>query len=300
MTFGASACLLCFACTPLSPAGEHDPELDSSATPALVAPPDAATESPQAPAPAQSSPTSPPPPATSADAHAPSTQARGDEMPHEIALPADWADLPREKFSADLDRWLPIGGRVRLDADSIATLGRALWPADEISVRAAAILGRTLDPRAGAVLLARLEARVPERPDILFAGDFVAASAFSCGMSTTDAGPRLEALARGPKAHPVLDVRVECAAASVFLGRDGALPFLLALLREGTPAQDPRPDWTRLDPDDERLLRLQDRAARVLSDRVGIQCAFRAHASIAARESETTRLANLVSNLKPR
>ncbi len=216
--------------------------------------------------------------------------------PVEVALPADWSSTPRDAFAADLQRWLPIDGRIRLDAASIATLSRALRPSDENSVRAAVILGRTQDPRAGDVLLARLEARVPERPGMLFAGDVVAAAAFSSGASAPDAGARLEALSRGSGAHPVLDVRVECAAASLLLGRDGAIPFLLAFLREGTSAQDPRPDWTRLDFDDERLLRLQDRAARALSAHLGIACAFRAHASVAVRESEIARLSNLIAN----
>jgi hypothetical protein len=92
-------------------------------------------------------------------------------------------------------------------------------------------------------------------------------------------------------------VRVECAVASLALGNDGAIPFLLGLLREGTPAAVSRPDWTRLDADDQRLMRLQDRAARALCDRVGIECAFRAQASIAARQSEIVRISNLVANL---
>jgi hypothetical protein len=235
-------------------------------------------------------------PASPARQSSSTTAATPDAVSVESALPADWASAPREAFAADVERWLPIDGSVRLDAPSIATLSRALWPSDETSVRAAVILGRTRDPRAGEVLLARLEARVPERPGMLFAGDVVAAAAFSRGAGAPDAGARLEALSAGPRAHPVLDVRVECAAAGLLLGRDGAIPLLLALLREGTPAQVQRPDWTRLDPDDERLLRLQDRAAAALSARVGVACAFRAHASVAVRESEIARLSNLTAN----
>jgi hypothetical protein len=310
MNFGAGACLLCCACEHVPPAAEDVEAGTRVEAPAPSDAFDAATAAPAATQPPATTPTPQSTPSASLQSSA-TTSPAGDaqsappraavpDAPKEVALPADWATSSRESFTADLDRWLPVGGRVRLGADSIVVLSSALWPADETSVRAAAILGRTLDPRAAAALLTRLEARVPERPDILFAGDVVAASAFTCGTITPDAAARLEALAHAPKPHPVLDVRVECAVASLILGHDGAIPFLLAILREGTPAQDPRPDWTRLDPDDERLLRLQDRAARALSDRVGIECAFRAHASVAARESETARLANLVSNLRPR
>jgi hypothetical protein len=212
----------------------------------------------------------------------------------EVALPADWNSASRADFARSLDGWLPLDAGARLDERALATLARALGAGDETSVRAAVILGRSRDERAAEILLARLETRARSSSS---AGDVVGAAAFARGLSSADAAARLVELCAGRTPHPVLDVRVECAISSLALGRDGAIPFLLALLREGTAQAAQRPDWTRLDPDDPRLLLLQDRAARALSDRAGIECTFRAQGSLASRESEIVRLANLMANL---
>jgi len=216
-----------------------------------------------------------------------------------VELPAEWETVSRERFAADMEAWPPAGTRVALQEEELVALRRALGAADESSVRAAVVLGRSDDPRADEILLTRLETRVVPREGSS-AGDVVAAAALAEGALMRETGARLEVLASGPEPHPVLEVRLECATASLRMGRDGAVQFLLGLLREGTPQAMPRPDWTRLDPDDARLRRMQDRAARALSQRVGIECTFRAHASVAARESEIARLSNLLLNIVAR
>jgi hypothetical protein len=213
----------------------------------------------------------------------------------EFALPEGWRVLGREEFAVALEGWLDGKHAVRVEDRALVVLEGALGSGDESSVRAAAMLARSLDPRAGEALLARLERRVDE-PARSPAGDLVAAAAFSRGATARDAAARLEALASGRAAHPVLDVRLECAASALALGRDGSIAFLLDLLREGTSFATSKPDWKRIDWTTARLERAQRRAAAVLSARAGIQATYRVEASMAAREAEVTRLAQLLGS----
>lgn len=213
----------------------------------------------------------------------------------DVTLPAAWATATRTEFASSIAAWSRDESVKRLDDQALAVLARALGESNEISVRAAVILGNTRDARAGDVLLARLEARTPEGARSL-AGDIVAAAAFSSSANARDAAVRLANLATGSTAHPVLDVRVECALASLHLGRDTAIPFLLDLLREGTTTAVAKPTWRRIDWDSQRCQDLQDRAAEALSARAGIECAFKAGAPLAVREHEIERLARLVQS----
>ena len=212
-------------------------------------------------------------------------------------LPEGWRVLGREEFAVALEGWLDGKHAVRVEDRALVALEGALGSGDEVSVRAAAILARSLDPRAGEALLARLERRVDrlmESP----AGDVVAAAAFSRGSTARDAAARLDALASGRTAHPVLEVRLECAASALVLGRDGAITFLLDLLREGTLFATAKPDWKRIDWTTPRLERVQRRAAVVLSARAGIPATYRVEASMAARQAEVTRLAQILGSAR--
>lgn len=212
----------------------------------------------------------------------------------ELALPGDWTTMSRAAFARALDEWTAGVDVLRLNDSTLTQLAAALAASDEIAVRAAVVLGRSRDPRGGEALLVRLEQRVPEGSRSL-ASDVVAAESFVGGAVARDAAARLETLARGATAHPVLDVRVSCAAASVALGRDGAIPFLLAVIREGTPNALVKPDWRRLDWGERRMQLLMDRAAKALSARAGIECVYRADAALSAREDEIVRLTRILS-----
>lgn len=218
-----------------------------------------------------------------------------DEARLDFTLPNSWRSLGREEFAVALEGWLDGKRAVRIDDRSLATLSSALANGDELSVRAAAILARTLDPRAGEALLARLEQRV-DVPLASSAGDVVAAAAFTRGATARDAAARLDALAAGRTAHPVLEVRIACAASALALGRDGSIAFLLDILREGTSFAVTKPDWKRIDWTTPRLERAQREAAAALSARAGIACSYRVEASMAAREAEVTRLAKILGS----
>jgi hypothetical protein len=211
----------------------------------------------------------------------------------EFALPADWSTLPKPEFEARLAAWTREGAVLQAGDAALAELGRALAASDATSVRAAVILGNTRDQRAYDVLADRLEARVPEGSRST-AGDVVAAAACASTRPAPESLSRLEALATGPRPHPVFLVRVECALTSVSDGRITCIPFLLDVLREGTSTAVKQPNFPRLDWMDERVLRLQDRVARELSARAGIDCAYRARGPLAAREKEIARLAQLL------
>ncbi|MBL8857559.1 MAG: hypothetical protein JNL28_03510 [Planctomycetes bacterium] len=211
----------------------------------------------------------------------------------ELRLPPNWSTLERAAFASALEEWTRDDVLLRFDDADLSALARALQASDESSVRAAVILGNTRDPRAFDRLATRLEARVPDNGRSV-AGDVVAASACASVLTTRADGARLEALALGPDPHPVLEVRVECALTALYAGRDAGIPFLLDLLREGTAGAVRNPNWRRIDWNEPRLQRLQDRAARALSARAGIECEYRAGGSPTGRERALVRLAHIL------
>lgn len=247
-------------------------------------------------------PTAVPPPVTEITLTAPAAEppppAR--DVPvrasRDVVLPRDWSTLEQARLDEELSAWGRDGAIARLDEATLAELARALGSSDATSVRAAVILSCTGDPRAFEVLLQRLEARVPEGSRNQ-AGDVVAAAGTAVLAPAAEAMSRVEALAIGTRPHPCFLVRVECALASLAAGRDAAIPFLLDLLREGTNSAVKNANWRRVDWADERSLRLQDRIAQALSDRAGIECAYRSRGPLAAREREIVRLAQLLSGV---
>jgi len=200
--------------------------------------------------------------------------------------PPNWADLPPADFEALVLAALPDDVVTPLSEETRAELARALERQDQSSIRAAVILGRSRDAASGDVLLARLQERVlgPERGSD--AGDVVAAAALA-RFPDPRRYWRVVRMADGQNPHPDLEVRVECASTALAAGYDQVIPFLLKVLRLGTwdGADDERDfavsettDWART------------RAAQALSARAGIAVAYRAQASIAAREREARRL----------
>ena len=182
-----------------------------------------------------------------------------------LALPDDW--LARSAWEFEL----MVGevGAVRWNLAALEALEAALARQDLGSVRAAVLLARGQE-RSREVILARLEARIegPERHSD--AGDVVAAAALR-SFPIGEVAERLVHLAVGSNPHPDLEVRVECAAVALDLGRDEPIIFLLRVLHAGTPAEllDPI-DWRPT----ETLTWAKSRAAEALSRRAGVPNRF--------------------------
>ena len=205
-------------------------------------------------------------------------------------LPEGWNTLSAYRFESAVLAWFPdreVDEPIAtLSGTSLAELEAALDLQDPSSVRAAVILARSRDPRAGEVLLARLEKRIegPERSSD--AGDVVAAAALGdpALLGGADVAARLERLAIGQEQHPDLEVRVECAASALARGRDGVQGFLLVVLRTHTPAaREELEDWEpRM-----TMAWAKGRAAEALSRRADVGLTFRADASyeVQAREA---------------
>lgn len=277
--------LLALAALPLAPACR------SSAKPASTEVASDAQAASPPPAPAAADPdASPPPPAPPRPPPPPLWD-----------LPPSWRGASDLAFERALDAWLPPGSAHRLSADDLGTLSAALDATEpsevRAAVRAAVLLARTRDPRAGDALLARLEKRVPV-PGATGddAVDVVAACAFAEGTPGTNAAGRLAELAAGKRPHPDLCARVECARSALALGRDGGIPFLLQVLRMATSAGKP------LGPDDSPadLAFAQTRAAEALAARAGTDARFRPEASVKDREAEAARLERLLPAAPPK
>ena len=95
----------------------------------------------------------------------------------------------------------------------------------------------------------------------------------------------------GEHPHPDLEVRTECAAAALELGRRGGVPYLLQVLRIGTWAG--RSDVWEIQPG-QNTAWARSRAAEALSRAAGVPCSFSTDASIADREREAAALAELL------
>ncbi len=209
----------------------------------------------------------------------------------ELELAPDWLALSPEAFGEYVDRSASTGMAVGFTAGSRARLTEALAEPGEPAVRAAVLLAHAAahgDRDAREALIARLERRAhaPSRSEA--GGDVVAAAGLATAARDSgdgarpDAGPdaalsrRLAALALGERAHPELDVRVECARVALAGGRDEVAPFLLAVLRAETPDQALAPrDWERTT----SLYWAKARAAEALNRRSQAAVEFRPDAS---------------------
>ncbi|MFT5464318.1 MAG: hypothetical protein ACI8QS_003213, partial [Planctomycetota bacterium] len=146
-----------------------------------------------------------------------------------------WDTLPPLAFEALALGALPNGQATPLDEFLLAELEGALHRPGPRAVRAAVLLGRSSNRDAGEILLRRLERRVIHPGRNQDAADVVAAGALERMPGADWAVGRLTVLGAGPIPHPDLEVRVACAAAALLHGRDEVTPFLLQVLRIGTP-----------------------------------------------------------------
>jgi hypothetical protein len=228
----------------------------------------------------------------------------GPDPRRDLALPLGWDTLPIAAFEEALAPWNPAGSPGRLAPDALAQLGRALDGETPRALRAVLLLASSAAPEARDVLILRLERRIRSAANAFPAVDVAAAAALGAAFGPTDefesaavdaaqraraaarsalAG-RLDQLARGPRPHPFFVVRVECAAASLALGRSASAGFLLVALREGTPLQDPRATWVRSALSIDELTFAQWRASEALAHRAGIANPYRPELSAFERE----------------
>lgn len=220
---------------------------------------------------------------------APPPAARAADATPGHGAPAGWRTASAPAFER-LAAAIPAGdGPHRFTDAALDDFRAALDAQDVTSVRAAVLCARSRDPRAADLLLERLERRAfgPERNSD--AGDVVAAAALADRTEIADAAGRLVALAAGPRPHPDLEVRVECAASALRLGAPTAsvAPFLLTVLRAMTPAEREHPgDWPR----QETVAWCKTRAAAALSERAGVPNPHRPDASFDDQEAATRAL----------
>jgi hypothetical protein len=202
--------------------------------------------------------------------------------------PPSWDELPLEAFEALVDAELPHDVVTRFPKESVSELRRALDAMDRRSLRAAVLLARSRSHRTAEALLARLEQRVAGPRRDSDAADCVGAAALARFPFPERYAERVAALAVGPRPHPDLEVRVECAASALAHGRDEVIPFLLKVLRIDTPAgledrrdfiASPTTAWPRAT------------AARALSERAGLPVSYQSDAPLAHREREAALLA---------
>lgn len=212
-----------------------------------------------------------------------------------MPLAPEWQSSSPHSFAEWLEATFTPGSFHRPNRDQLEQLAASLEQADFNALRAALILARSQAPQAAEILLERLEARIsaPERAGD--AADCVAAASFSTWHPAAHGierlAERLANLAQGARPHPDLEVRVECARSAILLGQDSPIPFLIAVLRIGTPAGKragtfwPAPETTAW---------ARGRAAEVLSWRAGTACEYPVDGSLAAREFEAEKLEKLL------
>jgi hypothetical protein len=218
-------------------------------------------------------------------------------------LPAGWDTLEPFAFEQLLaDFFAPArpgqpAPTIYYDRAAFGALTDALERMDAISVRAALLLAHSRHEKSGNRLMRRLGQREvgPERGSD--AGDIVAAAALADFPGAAELYLEdLHKLAVGRRAHPDLEVRVECAAAALLLGDDAPVPFLLQVLRIDTFAgQSDARDFES----GEHTAWARGRAAAALSRRAGVPVDYQPDGSILSREREAARLERLLRSDKP-
>jgi len=189
----------------------------------------------------------------------------------------DWLALGPRSFEERVEALAAQPKPWLLARQGLTQLVEALGQPGLPATRAAVLLAHAAaagDEAAREALLTRLERRAyaPSRSEA--AGDIVAAAALGAHTGAAKVAARLAELVTGPRPHPELDVRVECAAAVLGAQRDEVVPFLLAVLRAETPAQGAL-DWPRTT----SLAWAKLRAADALAVRAGQAHEFRPDAS---------------------
>jgi hypothetical protein len=218
-------------------------------------------------------------------------------------LPAGWDTLEPFAFEQLLaDFFAPARpGRAApvlyYDRPAFHALTEALGRMDATSVRAALLFAHSRHEKSGNRLMRRLEEREvgPERGSD--AGDIVAAAALADFAGAAELYLEdLHKLAVGRRAHPDLEVRVECAASALRIGDDAPIPFLLQVLRIDTFAgqSDERDFETGA-----HTAWARGRAAAALSRRAGVPTVYQPDGPILEREREAARLERLLRADKP-
>jgi hypothetical protein len=225
-----------------------------------------------------------PPPA--AQPSAPPAAAQQPAPPTAQELPQGWASVPLERFGALLEQLFPAGERRTLVPSAFEELSSALRGDDPIALRALELLARCSDPLAGEILLQRLERRAASAGEPGAAIDIAAAAAAKNFPEARNAAGRLEALATGRRPHPELEVRVECAASALRLGRARVAAFLIAVLKHGTRIAVASSGWKPIP----EMGFCQRRAAEALCERAGRPCRFRPLQPLDEREADIRAL----------
>ncbi len=233
----------------------------------------------------------PPVPVDAASSSAPATPALASasiEAPADVPrpLPKRWDAMPVWDFEQLVARLEPAPWTEA----ARGSLGFALLADDLRSVRAAVLLAHGSEASAE-LLLEHLEAREPEPERGGDAAEVVAAAALR-RFATDERRARLAALASGPDPHPDIEVRVECGVLALDLGADEVAPFLVRVLRAGTPAELEDPfDW----PPQATMAWVKGRASDALSRRAGIENPYDADSSWAAQMAAANVLSEAVS-----
>jgi len=221
---------------------------------------------------------------------------RDTDLPR-MPLPVDWDTVEPRAFEELLAESFPPGGIVYFDRAGRLALVEALDRMDAVSVRAALLFAHSRHPKSAGRLLRRLQEREQSPDRGGDAGDIVAAAALPRFPNAAELyRDELRALAVGRKAHPDLEVRVECAVSAMALGDDAPIPFLLQVLRIDTFAGR---SGVRDFETDEHTAWARGRAAHALSLRAGVPVDYRTDGSIADREREAARLERLLRTEEP-
>ncbi len=215
--------------------------------------------------------------------------------PEAQELPAGWAAVPLERFGALLEASFPAGQPRTLVPSAFEELSSALRADDPLALRALLLLARCSDPLASELFLQRLERRATPGAELGATLDIAAAAALRDLPEARNGASRLESLAYGQRPHPDLEVRVECACSALHLGRDRALPFLLAILKHGTRLSVASSSWKPI----AEMGFCQRRAAEALGERAGRACHFRPLQPLDEREADIRALETLLAQRRP-
>ncbi len=201
-------------------------------------------------------------------------------------LPDAWSSQAPWDFEQSVARLVPGTWSI----EDRTTLGSALKRPDQVSIRAAVLLGfGGID--SAHVILSYLEERIEEPAREADAAEVVATRALA-RFPEDSIRERLRLLAVGGIPHPDLEIRTECACVALEMGERQVIPFLLRVLHAGTPAQLTDPiDWSPK----QTLAWSKGRAAASLSRVAGVPNEFQADGPWAAQNAQAQALAEALA-----
>lgn len=188
----------------------------------------------------------------------------------------------------------------RTFADGIAAEGWASSAGDGVEgdTRRAVVLARAADQGErgavdGLMALIAVDREATDRGSV-GAGIVAARGLLQPALDSESLRNMLASQAIGPEdsRHPELSVRVECARTAGLAGDRSVVPFLLAILRAETPAEDVADrTWERIT----TLAWVKTRAADALSRMAGVELRFRPDGPWAHQVEEAARLESLLT-----